>query len=74
MLGAPNGGTLCAVMLKEVLTCIYFHFLRTYYVRALWSGRASLGSVYMTLRTEGLWGLVQKSDTPGFLTGARIGR
>lgn len=61
-------------MLKEVLTCIYFRSLRTYYVRALWGGQASPGSVYMTLRTEGLWGLVQRSDIPGLLTGARIGR
>lgn len=30
-------------MLKEVLTCIYFHSLRTYYVRALWGGQASRG-------------------------------
>lgn len=36
------------MMLKKVLACIYFHFLRTYYVRAL------LWSVSMTLRTGGL--------------------
>lgn len=51
-----------------------FPFPEDLLCEGLVGGQASPGSVYMTLRTEGLWGLVQRSDIPGLLTGARIGR